>query len=357
MAGANVGRAVQPVPANCDGAKVVGLTVTPDVPCTYPTGTFGELGGNIVGLLATQKGNTTPLSIEADTAPEFYVNGNPTSTSATVRKLEHDVSGLTANNPYTGNSPQPITNYLADPTEEAILHMVNADPARTPTFALFAKPDYYLFNGGPKCNGPCVGVNSGFGWNHGAYAPEINTNWVGFAGPGVAPGGLDGSNAANGVNSAGPGSGQGTVPTDGVKGTWADETDIRPTLMFLAGLTDDYTHDGRVITQILDEPHGQMNSPQVGALGACYKQLNSSVGQFGTSTLKADTAGIESTSAGDGTYANLVARLSQLEKQRDSLAGQVKKELNALEFGGTPIRDAHGQIQACQGLIDKAASL
>ena len=42
-AGANVGRAVQPTPANCDGAKVIGNTVKPDVLCTYPAGTFGEL--------------------------------------------------------------------------------------------------------------------------------------------------------------------------------------------------------------------------------------------------------------------------------------------------------------------------
>ena len=60
-----------------------------------------------------------------------------------MRTLERDVAGLTANNPYAGGT-QKITNYLADPAEEAILHMVNADPARTPTFALFAKPDYFL---------------------------------------------------------------------------------------------------------------------------------------------------------------------------------------------------------------------
>ena len=30
-----------------------------------------------------------------------------------------------------------------------------------------------------------------------------------------------------------------------------DETDIRPTLMYLTGLRDDYEHDGRVITQVL----------------------------------------------------------------------------------------------------------
>ena len=76
-AGANVGRAVQPTPANCDGAKVSGNTVTPDVACTYPAGSFGELAGNLTGLLATQANNTTPFTVETDTAPEFYVTGQP----------------------------------------------------------------------------------------------------------------------------------------------------------------------------------------------------------------------------------------------------------------------------------------
>ena len=56
VAGANVGRAIQPTPANCDGVTVA---------CTYPAGTFGELAGNVTGLLATQKNNTTPFSLES----------------------------------------------------------------------------------------------------------------------------------------------------------------------------------------------------------------------------------------------------------------------------------------------------
>ena len=78
-----------------------------------------------------------------------------------MRTLERDVSGLTANNPYTG-STQKIANYLADPTEEAILHMVNADPARTPTFALFAKPDYFLSPGAANCARRASRQNTGF---------------------------------------------------------------------------------------------------------------------------------------------------------------------------------------------------
>src|SRR5512146_3130326 len=121
VAGANVGRAIQPTPANCDGVTT---------PCTYPAGTFGELAGNVTGLLATQKDDTTPFSLENDSAPEFYVTGKPGPNVPQVRTLERDVAGLTAANPYTGTT-QNIANYLADPAEMAILHMVNADPART----------------------------------------------------------------------------------------------------------------------------------------------------------------------------------------------------------------------------------
>jgi hypothetical protein len=40
-AGANVGRAIEPTPANCDGATVSETGPTLDVPCTYPAGSFG----------------------------------------------------------------------------------------------------------------------------------------------------------------------------------------------------------------------------------------------------------------------------------------------------------------------------
>src|SRR5690348_7654564 len=197
VAGANVGRAIQPTPANCDGVTT---------PCTYPAGTFGELATNVTGLLATQKNDTTPFSLESDSAPEFYVTGKPGPNVPQVRTLERDVAGLTAANPYTGIT-QKIANYLADPAEEAILHMVNADPARTPTFAMFAKPDYFLSPGAANCSTPCVSVNPAFAYNHGDYAAEINTNYTAFAGPGVRHLGLDGTSPANGPNSAGPNSG------------------------------------------------------------------------------------------------------------------------------------------------------
>ena len=347
-AGANVGRSIQPTPANCDGVNV---------PCTYPAGSFGELAGNITGLLATQKNNTTPFSLESDTAPEFYVTGDPGPNAPQVRTLERDVAGLTANNPYAGGT-QKITNYLADPTEEAILHMVNADPARTPTFALFAKPDYFFSPGSATCpSAGCVTQNTGFAWDHGDYAAEINTNYAAFAGPGVKHLGLDGQAPGTGPNSAGPNSGQEVAANSGTTGTWMDETDLRPTLMYLTGLKDDYEHDGRVVTEILTDPNHALSAPGVTSLGACYKQLNSSVGQFGNFTLRASTAAVESSSPGDVLFRQLNATLAGLDRVRDALALRVKGELEAAAFGNQPVIGARGQTVACQALIATAGLL
>jgi hypothetical protein len=350
VAGANAGRAIQPTPAGCDGVTVA---------CTYPAGTFGELSANVTGLLATQKGDTTPFTLHSDSAPQFYVTGNPAAASPTVRQLERDVAGLTANNPYSGNSNEKITNYLADPVEEGILHIVTADPARTPTFTLFAKPDYFLSPGAANCTTACVSVDNGFAYNHGDYAPEINTTWLGLVGPGVAHKGVDGLGPSQGPNSAGPNSGQGTIPGSGTTGTWADHTDIRPTMLYLVGLKDDYVNDGRVLTEDLTNITDTLRGQRVEALAEVYKELNASVGQFGTSTLIAATRAIESTSPGDRAFGHVQQRLVELQEARDRLATTIKAELTGASFDNKRIEpsDFASQIRDAQELIEAARDL
>src|SRR4029077_4400258 len=158
-------------------------------------------------------------------------------------------------------------------------------------------PDWFL-----STTGPNTAINTGFAYNHGDYAAEINTNYAAFAGPGVKHLGLDGTSAANGPSSAGANSGQTEVVDSGTTGTWMDETDLRPTLMYLTGLKDDYEHDGRVVTQILPAPRRALAARGVTALGPCYKQLNSSVGQFGAFTMQASTAAVESSTTADTEY-------------------------------------------------------
>ena len=267
------------------------------------------------------------------------------------------MAGLTAFNPYT-QTTQPITNYIADPVEEGILHMVNADPARTPSFALFAKPDYFFSPGSATCPAAgCVTQNTGFAYDHGDYAAEINTTYAAFAGPGVKNLGLDGSGPADGPSSAGPDSGQVEVVNSGTTGTWVDQTDIEPTELYLLGLRGDYDRDGRVITQILTNPNHALRGDGVTRLGACYKQLNSSVGQFGAATLVASTNAVESSTSGDAEFNQVNAALSGLEKARDALAGQIKTELNDAAFDNAPVPGTGLQTVACDAIIAGAKLL
>jgi len=147
------------------------------------------------------------------------------------------------------------------------------------------------------------------------------------------------------------------VPQEYTKGPWVDETDIRPTVMYLTGLKDAYEHDGRVITQILSHANSALRPAEVTTLGECYKQLNSSVGEFGTDTLAADTAAIDSTSTNDGTYLHMDQVLRGMDYARDALASQIKGQLEAAAFEDQPVRDASVLDFACQGMLTAAQQL
>ena len=112
-----------------------------------------------------------------------------------------------------------------------------------------------------------------------------------------------------------------------------------------------------MITEILADPNGALGGSGVAALGACYKQLNSSVGQFANYTLRADTAAIESSSPGDARYIGTDKALASIERVRDALALRIKAELEAAAFQDQPISAAGPQTFACQAIIKSAALL
>jgi hypothetical protein len=95
----------------------------------------------------------------------------------------------------------------------------------------------------------------------------------------------------------------------------------------------------------------------VTTLGECYKQLNSSVGDFGAETLIASTKAIESSASGDKTFLRVDAKLRGLEVARDRLAELIKGELDAAAFENRHIRDVRVQTGACHGLIKAATRL
>jgi len=315
-----------PSPANCDGVTVQ---------CTYKT--VGEVDGNLTGMLAA-KGVTTPYDVAADSAPIVYVHGQPAATTSSVRTLEQTAGKLTADDLATGKTVN-LINYEADPVELNLLHMVTGDPKRTPTTALFANTDFWLSGGSSPCGTSCVSEPAGQdAWNHGDVAPEINTTFLGLVGPGVRNMGVNNS-------------------------VWSDHTDIQPTMIKLLGLHDDYTPDGRVLTEVLSPdalPESQRSDYRtLVKLGQAYTAINAPVGPFGLDTLAASTKALESSSPGDATYTTIEARLAGLGKARDAVVAAMKDELYDAAFDGRPINvgEADALIASAHGLLASAAAL
>jgi hypothetical protein len=312
-----------PSPSNCDGVNV---------PCTYSK--IGEVNANLAGLLATQQQVTTPFTVHSDSAPTVYITGNPQRTASVTRTFEQASSKLTALNPITGKTDT-VTNYMADPVEMKLLHMVTADPARTPTFTLFANPDYFLFAGAPNCNTQCVTEPPAFAWNHGDVASDIDTTWLGLVGPGIRHLGVD-------------------------HNVWSDHTDTRPTMLALLGMHDDYAHQGRALIEVMDDkvlpPAIRSHRDAFLALARTYKQINAPVGALGLATLRASTKALASSSPNDGTYTAIENTLAQLTTARDSLENQMESQLEAATFGGhsNAATVSNSLIQQADSLLDHA---
>ncbi|GAC1388763.1 MAG: hypothetical protein NVSMB38_00210 [Ktedonobacteraceae bacterium] len=315
-----------PSPAGCNGVTTL---------CTYSK--IGEVDGNLSGLLATQQHVTTPFNVHADSAPVFYIDGNPSRTATVTRTFEQAVSKLTAVNPITGKTDT-LTRYMADPVEMKLLHMITADPARKPTFTMFADPNYYLDVGAPNCSSPCVSEYPPEAWNHGDVYPQINTTWLGMVGPGVKHLGVD----------------------DNI---WSDHTDTRTTILSLLGLKDDYAHSGRVLFEVLENwavPDSlRDNRATLTQLAQVFKQINAPVGELGLASLRISSKALESNASGDGTYNQLENKLSAITDQRNSIVERMSAMLEAAAFHNQPINVAQAQklIQQGQELLERVNAL
>ena len=324
-----------PTPDGCDGVTT---------PCTYNR--VGEINGDLRRMVYTQFGDSTLFTVHSDDAPNVYITGNPAQDALVTRNLEREMAQLSWLNPYTGSVENNIMVALADQTEMRTLHMVTADPMRTPTFTPFADPNWFFFATGGSTPSTCATpaacafiparTNSSFAWNHGDIQDDIATTWAGYVGPGIENLGTD--------------------------TTWSDHTDVRPTILTLTGLKDDYVHDGRVITELLQgyaRPSALKQSSSFVPLAAMYKQLDAPFGQFAMDTLTASTRGIASNDAGDATYNSTRGQIQSLTDQRNALAAQIIVLLNGAEFGGQVIdsTQAQGLISQGQSLLDQAHAL
>ncbi len=342
FAGANaVGRNTQPSPAGCDGVTVA---------CHYTSSQDGELQANIKGLLSTTASSGTQYDVQPQGA-SIYVHGQPAASDPTVRQLERDTAAMTSNLTYSGVPNEKIAKYQAGALEQRVLHLQTNDPLRTPTYSIFPMPDYFF-----STTGANVSFNNGFAYDHGYYSPNIDITWAGIAGPGVVNNGVDGPGPTGGNESQDPNSTH-TVPQASTQGTWVEEADLRPTLLHLVGLHDDYQTDGQVITQALTSPTGAL--AQVAELGELYQQINSSVGEFATDTLIADSKALASGSASDDSrYADEQRTLAEMAAHRDRVATLMKATLARAAMGIVP---GHGEMQSemaqARALLKQAAQL
>ena len=326
----NVARAL---PQGCDGVQT---------PCTYPVGAKGEVDADLHRVYATEFNNTTSFRVHSDDAPTVYITGNPTGqTDTTTRTLEQQAGQMIGFDPAVGTNgaDNHVAQALADHAEERLLHMLSHDRARDPNFTLFGNPDYFLFATGSTK--PCTPQNDAascfvqgrdFAWNHGDFQAEITHTWVGMVGPGVRKLGRTGD-------------------------IFTDHTDLRPTILSLAHLKDDYAHDGRVVFEILKKealPDALRDDQDLlHRLAEAYKQINAPLGTLGFKTL----TGI-STRALNGdatTYAALEDKIADITNRRNQIAGRMIDLLEGAAFEGKEINEdeAGSLIHQAQELLEE----
>ena len=321
--------AAEPTNAPCDGVTT---------PCTYgntPGNEVGELALNFRGLLQAETGITTSASVNSDSAPDIYLTSEPGPNDPTLRAFEQASGTLTVTNPISGDTDT-IAQEMANSVEFNLLHMQTFDPQRTPSFTIFANPDYFV-TGSTTCGTSltpatsCVTQQPGFAWNHGDVPPEITNTWLAMVGPGVDQAGVDSK-------------------------TFSDHTDVRPTMLTFLGLKDDYPHEGRALAEKFSgwaQPSAIKQSANFVALAQALKQVNAAVGPLGLATLHASTVAMESNSQDDSTYTSIENQLTSFATTRDALVAQIIPLLEAAQFHGTPISDSTAQslIQQAQNLL------
>ena len=300
------------------------------VPCQYTAAdgsrNVGEVDANLNAMFPSTK-----FGFDFDDAPAILVpsqNGAgplPGQDSSTVRDLERGIASAQLFNPIVGKTV-PITVNMADQVEEGILHMINGDPRRTPTFTLFGDPSFYFQ---ASCDGNttaygCPVQNNGYAWNHGDIQPEIASTWQGWVGPGIKNLGVTGA-------------------------VWTDHTDARPTLLTLLGLRDDYSDDGDTIAQMLSGSALpwtiRVDKRPYEQLEAAMKQLNAPFGQFGLDTLNADTNALKTGTGGsDSSYTAMDSQLQTCASARSSLAAQIQGVLQEAEDGVAPVNRSEADM-------------
>lgn len=217
----------------------------------------------------------------------------------------------------------PGWNYIADPAEMKALHMYTENaPDRTPTFAVFAKPDvYYGYSGSTAWT-----KDTGYLWNHGTVSPDILDIWNAMVGPGVKAG--------------------------HTSKQWMDHADTMPTVYTLLGYSlANAKFAGIPMLSGLDAHRGAHRNRLIHAENV-FKQLNAPVGQFGLGTLTMSTEA--SVNAGNEVGEALDAKIEKLTAERDTAAAALQRDIIA-DVQGKAVSDKtlQGDVRAAEQVLNQ----
>ena len=193
------------------------------------------------------------------------------------------------------------------------------------------------FTGGVPSPATCDGINvpctyAKLGetlWSHSA-APEINATFLGLVGPGINVKGVE-------------------------EDIWSDHADIRPTMMALLGLKDDYTTQGRALTEVFHEwalPKGVRESgEEFLKVAQAYKRINAPLAELGLTSLHISNA---ATASDEPKHNNLEQQLVVIAALRDDLSAAMANLLNASAFHGRPISEPEARqlVRSANDLIE-----
>lgn len=153
---------------------------------------------------------------------------------------------------------------------------------------------------------------------------------------------------------------------------WSDHTDIRPTMLVLTGLKDDYQDDGRALVEEFSDwalPKGVRASANGNGdggngdgrgdhdnefveLARAYKQINAPNAELGRTSLRISTKALASGSPGsDSQYIELENALSNITLARDVLAAQMLQILQDAEFNGKPVPPGRAELLTFQAKV------
>src|SRR5437868_3212247 len=309
---------------------------------TCPANQIGEVTQNIKALTPGYMPPT--FDMHFDSAPTVYVSkaGTP-ATAAEIRSWQRKLAAAQNIDPYVSSSPSQVMLYMADTVGEKALHMVNADPQRTPDFTYFANPDYFLTTSDAKCpddaHKAATCVDYHFAWSHGDATEDIGRTWLGIVGPGVKNLGRTSS-------------------------TWSDHADTRPTMLALLGLKDSYEPDGAVLADFLQTQAVsrdlRAHHESLVRLHEVYKQIAAPFGPFAHNTLFASTHALASGSATDDShYTSVENSIASLTSQRDTLEARMRTALTNAAFGGPTAseQDLKAMIASGRQLLSQSSAL